>query len=107
MLLGSSSVREKAPIYSSEKVQTKVLPICLQIIPMDRRRFEMYGTVGTKFSFVFELYRYKLDKIIENHAFLTKSMEQCLKKLEKSDFFQSREGKDQSFTNSFVSYTVG
>ena len=49
----------------------------------------------------------KLDKIIENHAFLTKSMEQCLKKLEQSDFFQSREGTKQSFTNSFVSYTVG
>ena len=29
---------------------------------MDRRRSEMYGTVGTKFSFVFvfELYRYKV-----------------------------------------------
>ena len=53
----------KAPIFSPEKVQTKVLPICLQIIPMDRRRS---GTVGTKFSFVFvfELYRYKVG---QNH----------------------------------------
>ena len=49
----------------------------------------------------------KLDKSLKNHAFLTKSMEQCLKKLEKSDFFQSRESTKQSFTNSFMSYTVG
>ena len=46
----------------------------------------------------------KLDKIIEKSHVLNKVNGAMF---EKSDFFHSREGTKQSFTNSFVSYTVG
>ena len=49
----------------------------------------------------------KLDKIIEKSRVLNKVNGAMFEKLEKSDFFHSREGTKQSFTNSFVSYTVG
>ena len=41
---------------------------------MDKRKSEMYGTVGTKFSFVFVLSYIvtKLDKIIEKSRVLNK-----------------------------------
>ncbi len=41
----------------------------------------------------------KLAKIIGNSLFFTKSMEKCLKKLEKNAFFQSQKGTNHSFTN--------
>ena len=66
---------------------------------MDRGWSEMYVTVGTKFAVSLQGW----PKSLKNYMFITKSMEQCLKKFEK---IQSREGTDQSFTNSFVSYIV-
>ena len=56
------SGKEKSTNVQSKNDPEQISPICLQNIPMDRRRSEMYGTVRTKISFVFafEVYRYKV-----------------------------------------------